>query len=229
MLKGIGLNTGMSPQNHYRINGKIGIEPTASKDFNHDSADASMAVAQESERASVNKTIGGTARAPQKDPIKERQEQSVIRELINIEKKVIAHEQAHMAAGSGVTGASSYSYTNGPDGKRYISGGEVAINVPATDDPKKGKMLMQRVIEAALAPADPSPQDIKVAQSAQSKLIALNQQILMEKGKSEGYQEFKPRGGPGDRMDQKRPEDQKLLETQRVRRVELSINFDERA
>lgn len=111
-------------------------------------------------------TAGGQgaakAQASQNDP----KVQAQIQELVQIQNKVIAHEQAHMAAGGGLAGGATYSYTVGPDGKRYITGGEVSINTLATDDPNEKIRLMGRVIAAAMAPADPSPQDRRVAASA---------------------------------------------------------------
>ena len=48
----------------------------------------------------------------------------------------------------------------------YAVGGEVSIDISTDGDPKTTKTKMQRVLAAALAPADPSPQDIKVATTA---------------------------------------------------------------
>ncbi len=106
----------------------------------------------------------------------EERNQPIIRELINREKEVIAHEQAHKSVGGQYAGAMTYSYTIGPDGRRYISGGEVAINIPATDDPEQMEQALERVKQAALAPANPSPQDQAVAASA----AARQQQVRAE-------------------------------------------------
>lgn len=95
--------------------------------------------------------------------------QQQIQDLLQIQNKVIIHEQAHMAAGGDLAGGASYSYTTGPDGKRYITGGEVSISVPGVDDPEEEIALMKRVISAAMAPADPSPQDVKTASAASAK------------------------------------------------------------
>lgn len=95
--------------------------------------------------------------------------QQQINELVQIQNKVIAHEQAHMAVGGSLTGGASYSYTNGPDGKRYITGGEVSINIPSVKEPEDKIRMMVRVRAAALAPADPSPQDRSVAASASAQ------------------------------------------------------------
>lgn len=94
-------------------------------------------------------------------------EKKIVQELKKIDQEVRTHEQAHMSAGSGlVRGGASYSYTQGPDGQRYATGGEVSIDMSPESDPAKTEAKMQQVIAAAMAPADPSPQDYSVAASA---------------------------------------------------------------
>lgn len=108
---------------------------------------------------------------------KEKAMQPVVRALINREKEVVAHENAHKSVGGEFAGAMSYSYTVGPDGKRYISGGEVAISIPASDDPEQLEKALERVKRAALAPAKPSAQDQRVAASASAKQMRVRAQI----------------------------------------------------
>ena len=93
-----------------------------------------------------------------------------VEELKQIERKVEAHEQAHKSVGGQFAGSMSYSYTQGPDGRRYKTGGEVSISIPSDDDPQKLIAQLMQVKRAALAPADPSPQDIKVAGIVDGKL-----------------------------------------------------------
>lgn len=130
--------------------------------------------------------------------------QPVIRELINREKEVIAHENAHKSVGGEFAGAMSYSYTVGPDGKRYISGGEVAINIPASDDPEQLEKALERVKRAALAPAKPSAQDQRVAASASAKQMKIRSEIS-KKNASDQYKKQSGAGYPeenGSRFDQ---------------------------
>jgi restriction endonuclease S subunit len=93
-----------------------------------------------------------------------------VEELKQIERKVEAHEQAHKSVGGEFAGSMSYSYTQGPDGRRYKTGGEVSISIPSDDDPEKLIAQLMQVKRAALAPSDPSPQDIKVAGIVDGKL-----------------------------------------------------------
>jgi len=73
---------------------------------------------------------------------------------------------AHQAAGGGFAGAPSYKKVKGPDGKEYAVAGEVPIKIIKGNTPEETIKNMQQIKAAALAPADPSPQDLKVAQTA---------------------------------------------------------------
>lgn len=87
-----------------------------------------------------------------------------IAELKRIDAEVRAHEQAHISAGRGViTSGPTYTYTYGPDGKRYAIGGEVGIDTSPEREPRANIDKGQRIQDAALAPAEPSPQDYRVA------------------------------------------------------------------
>ncbi len=100
-----------------------------------------------------------------------------VEKLKAIERDVIAHEAAHKAVGGQYAGAVSYSYTTGPDGKRYITGGEVPISAPAGRTPEETILIMERVQRAALAAGSPSSQDISVASSAAALQAAARQEL----------------------------------------------------
>lgn len=96
------------------------------------------------------------------------QEQAAIKQLAERDREVRAHEMAHLVAGSGlVTSGASYSYKVGPDGKRYAIGGEVGIDISPGRTPEETLRKAQQINAAALAPAEPSPQDRQVAAHAQ--------------------------------------------------------------
>jgi hypothetical protein len=100
------------------------------------------------------------------------EQQAQVRELERIDNEVRTHEQAHLSAGGSlVRGGASYSYTQGPDGKQYATGGEVNIDMSSEDTPAATIAKMQQVIAAAMAPAKPSSQDYSVAAAA-NKVIA---------------------------------------------------------
>lgn len=104
-----------------------------------------------------------------KDDVELSREAQEISKLQTRDQEVRAHEAAHVAAGGSYAGAPSFSYERGPDGQSYAVGGEVSIDVsPIAGDPQATLQKAQQVRAAALAPAEPSGQDMKVAQRAQS-------------------------------------------------------------
>ena len=102
-----------------------------------------------------------------------------VAELKSRDREVRAHEMAHVAAGGSlVRKGASFEYELGPDGVRYAVGGEVSIDTsPVQDDPAATIRKMQQVKRAALAPAQPSSQDLSVAASAGQKEAAARQDL----------------------------------------------------
>ncbi len=102
------------------------------------------------------------------------QEQAEVQRLQRIDQEVRQHEQAHLAAaGAYARGGARFSYTTGPDGKRYATGGEVSIDTGSASTPEATVRKMEAVKRAAMAPANPSGQDREVyAQAAQAELRA---------------------------------------------------------
>lgn len=105
-------------------------------------------------------------------PQQQRLEQLEIAELATRDREVRAHEQAHAAVGGNYAGAPSYTYSRGPDGQRYAVAGEVSIDTSAVaGDPQATLSKMEIVVRAALAPAEPSAQDLRVAAQAQAQMV----------------------------------------------------------
>lgn len=111
----------------------------------------------------------GPARATS-DPLADPAVRAELTRLQTRDREVRAHEQAHLAAGGRwVTSGPSYSYRLGPDGKRYAVGGEVGIDAsPVSGDPQATIDKARQVRVAALAPAQPSAQDLRIAAQASS-------------------------------------------------------------
>ena len=120
-----------------------------------------------------------------KAAVEERKLLDVVRALKVDARKVIAHEQAHTSVGGGLTSGASYSYTRGPDGKTYISGGEVSIDTSGAKTPEETIEKMARVRAAALAPADPSPQDRAVASRATVTEAAARLEVARETARAD--------------------------------------------
>ncbi len=95
-------------------------------------------------------------------------EQRQVQQLADRDREVRTHEQAHLsAAGSRATSGASFTYTDGPDGKRYATGGEVSVDTsPVQGDPEATLRAAELIQRAALAPAEPSAQDRQVAAAA---------------------------------------------------------------
>lgn len=106
--------------------------------------------------------------------------QAQLRHLQMTESEVKAHEQAHKAAGASVTGPISYTYTQGPDDQLYVSGGEVSIQTPTTSSDEETIKILEQVRQAALAPAQPSPQDLRVAASAAAQIQQVQTGLVAE-------------------------------------------------
>ena len=109
------------------------------------------------------------------------EEQRIVSELQAADTNVRAHEAAHMAAGGGLTSPASYTYERGPDNKMYAVAGEVGISTSEGNTPQESLNKAQTIRRAALAPADPSPQDLKVAAQAASMEMSARAQIMQEK------------------------------------------------
>jgi hypothetical protein len=97
------------------------------------------------------------------------EEKAIVAQLQASDTKVRAHESAHLSAAAGIAaGGASFTYERGPDGRMYAVAGEVPISVSEGKDPQDTLEKMRQVEAAAMAPADPSPQDHAVAASARS-------------------------------------------------------------
>ena len=110
-------------------------------------------------------------------------EQRQVDELQRTDQRVRAHEQAHLAAGGGLTsGGARFQYRTGPDGKQYAASGEVQIDTSEEKDPNATIRKAQRIKAAALAPADPSAQDRSVAARADAMAAKARQELAQGQG-----------------------------------------------
>lgn len=95
------------------------------------------------------------------------EEQRQVDQLKSTDASVHRHEEAHLAVGRDlVIGGPSYSYTTGPDNKRYAVAGEVSIDASPARTPDETIPKAEHIRATALAPADPSAQDRSVAARA---------------------------------------------------------------
>lgn len=107
-------------------------------------------------------------------------ESRALRSLQARDREVRAHEQAHLAvAGRYATSGVNLEYQRGPDGQLYAVGGDVKIDTSVVPgDPKATEQKAETIRRAALAPANPSAQDRKVASQASSMAIEARTEIF---------------------------------------------------
>ena len=134
-----------------------------------------------------NNSIGSVDEGQAKQTLKSKEElqseaekQEVVRELAARDREVRTHEQAHASAGGAYAGAPKYQFERGPDGVNYAVGGEVPIDVGAAATPEQTIAKAQTIRRAALAPAEPSPQDRQVAQESIRLEAAARQELQIE-------------------------------------------------
>lgn len=134
-----------------------------------------------------------------------RADQAVIQHLKLRDQEVRAHEQAHASVGGAHASAASFSYTRGPNGALYATGGEVGISTsPIEGDPQATLQKARQVQAAALAPLNPSAQDRSVAaragQMAANAIADLaNERSASAKEAASGFIDEKGEGDTSDR------------------------------
>lgn len=110
------------------------------------------------------------------------QQQSEIAELKARDREVRAHEAAHLAASGGYArGGANFTYVRGPDGVLYATGGEVQIDTsPVSGDPEATIRKAETIRRAALAPANPSDQDRRVAAMATRMVLNAQMEVALQ-------------------------------------------------
>lgn len=153
-------------------------------------------------------TTQSTSTSPNEQTQQERSAQqqieNVISQLKARDREVRVHEQAHLsAAGQYATGGASYSYQTGPDGKRYAIGGEVGIDTsPIANDPEATLQKAMVVQQAALAPAQPSTQDMRVASAASQMMAEARAQIAEQQRTENDTTDSTSQASETDNLDQ---------------------------
>jgi len=122
-----------------------------------------------------------------------------IAELRSRDAEVRAHEAAHQAAAGTLGGGASFSYVMGPDGRQYAVGGEVPIQLRSGRTPEETLANAERVARAALAPANPSAQDLAVAGAAAR--MAADARAQKARAASKAYSKQPKAAGDGEGND----------------------------
>jgi len=123
------------------------------------------------------------------------EQKAVVQQLQQRDREVRQHEQAHLAVADGYArGGANYSYTTGPDGKQYATGGEVSIDVSPAATAEATIRKMEIVKRAAVAPANPSGQDRAVYATASKVEMKAERELAEE-------QQAETAGEPGGRLE----------------------------
>jgi len=165
----------------------VDAEELATLKDDPEARDGETAVQGEDPATGGSEETGNPATAAQEDEGTNKSdglsegEEKQVEKLKERDREVRAHEQAHARAGGAYASAPSYTYQQGPDGKRYAIGGEVSIDTSTERTAEATIRKMQVVIRAATAPAEPSSQDLKVAQQARTQLQEAQTQLRQER------------------------------------------------
>ena len=131
------------------------------------------------------------------DQVSLSREAQELARLARRDREVRAHEAAHAAMGGPYAAAPSFSYTRGPDGAQYATGGEVSIDVSAVPgDPEATLQKAQVIHAAALAPAQPSSADRLIAAKASRMAIEARAEIQAQNSAFASDSSFLRDSGP---------------------------------
>lgn len=153
------------------------------QDSNMQDSTQSVKESQNTQNSESQKESSLEEKAPNGETLDPQQTQA-LNELKAIDRNVRAHEAAHVGTGGGVVaGGASYTYTRGPDGQMYATAGEVPIRMQKGKTPEETIQNARRILAAAMAPADPSPQDYKVAANAAQMEVSARAEQARENAK----------------------------------------------
>lgn len=164
----------------YNSLAQAGFSPTGEGQPAHEGRETSGQEAAESQRGEQVQA-GSTAQLTES-------EQHEVQKMRQRDQEVRTHEQAHRSVGGRyVRGGISYDYETGPDGKRYITGGEVSIDTSAVSgDPSATIEKMRTIKRAAMAPANPSQQDRAVAAQASRAMMQAQRELTTQQSEAAG-------------------------------------------
>ncbi len=181
-----------------------------------DDAQTNTATQGSAAQGETENTLEETAEKAQ-----EQQDQAVVEKLKARDREVRAHELAHASVGGQYAGAPSYEYQQGPDGRRYAVGGEVQIDIGKEASPEDTLQKMQQVIASAMAPQEPSAQDIRVANQARQIAAEARAEMNAERMSPEttsedGEVEFTVRSQPIMQLDRESLQQREALASEAV-------------
>ncbi len=135
-----------------------------------------------------NQVLVQKGRAVDNPNEKSEEENRTLQKLKNRDQEVRLHEAQHNRnPGTVSIGGPQYTYTIGPDGKVYATGGQVMVTTGASGDPKTALRKARALKSAALSTGEPSSMDMAAAVSAREmEMEAIIKLAREEKEKQEG-------------------------------------------
>lgn len=106
-----------------------------------------------------------------------------ITQLEKREQSIINHEKMHMLIGGSLASSPTYTYSIGPDGKKYVSGGRVDMKMPTGGSLESLLSGLKRIKAAASSVTNPSAADLSTAAMAASIEASVNSEIALIKMK----------------------------------------------
>jgi len=97
------------------------------------------------------------------------------------EKMVINHEKMHMSVGGSLASNPTYTYVTGPDGKKYVSGGQVDMKMPSGGSLDALLHGLKKIKSAATAVGNPSGADINTAATAAAIEASVLKEVALKK------------------------------------------------
>ena len=172
----------LTPADNSTVDNGTAARGNNSQEVNRQAAQGEDPDGQEqSNKEQDDRTQREADQTQQRQEKQQQQDLDIIRQLSQRDNEVRAHEQAHSSVGGQYAGSAQYSYQRGPDGVNYAVGGEVPIDVGAiSGNPRATLEKMQIVQRAALAPAEPSSQDRRVAALASQQANQARAEIVSE-------------------------------------------------
>ncbi len=164
------------------------------------------------------------------DQRRQEAELEQIRQLAARDREVRAHEQAHAAVAGHYASAPRYQYERGPDGVSYAVAGSVQVDTtPVPDDPEATIAKAQQIRRAAYAPAEPSPEDRRVAAEAlrmeleaRAELRRREAEEAREEDESDGKSTFSSAANQKEEEEERRLKRSEILEEMSRKNLDLN-------
>ncbi len=199
-------STDFSEQNKPNLLDSLIQDKTIKEQTENSSEESSNQQKDDSRSEKVKEEVSRGGRG---EPELDLAEQQEVANLQSRDREVRAHEAAHASVGGSLAGSPNLNFTSGPDGKRYATSGDVSIDISkVANDPSATIAKLQQVQRAALAPAQPSSQDRKVAAIASAGISHAQVELSLER-----LENAKKSQQAGDRQSELKPEKQSELDS----------------